>query len=157
MPSAIPLAPEKAAISVETEYSVRQGSRCLSTSRGSLYFPGPGHIRHKQGPGPFPGVEYLENEPSSSEAEIEGEQANRRIIDDFRLCYPMMALAQDGKYSALAWDRKDHPAPVFDSPDRIFNSGAQVLGLGNRPWGAAGWSMTSMSTTRSRCRPISHA
>ena len=74
-------------------------------------------------------VEYLANEASSSEADLRGDQANRRIVDDFRLCYPMMALNHNGRYIALAWNREDYPAPLFDSPDRIFNTNAHVMGL----------------------------
>jgi hypothetical protein len=77
----------------------------------------------------LPGVEYLADEPSSSEADLRGEQAVRRIADDYRLCYPMMSLATDNGYVGLVWDREDAPAPLFDSPDRVFGSGAHVMGL----------------------------
>lgn len=126
--------PEKNAISVETEFSVDRDRDVFHLPWVTL-FPGLGTFGTNKTQALLPGVEYLGNEPSSSEAEIEGEAANRRIVDDFRLCYPMMALAHEGQYLALAWDRKDHPAPVFDSPDRIFNSGSHLLGLWEPPIG----------------------
>ncbi len=75
------------------------------------------------------GVEYLEDEPSSSEADFNAEQAERRIVDDYKLTLPMMALHHEGHYMGLVWNRKDHPAAVFDSPDRVFHSGAHLMGL----------------------------
>lgn len=125
---------EKGAISVETEFSVDRDRDVFHLPWVTL-FPGLGTFGTNKTQALLPGVEYLENEPSSSEAEIEGEAANRRITDDFRLCYPMMALAHEGRFLALAWDRRDHPAPVFDSPDRIFNSGAHLFGLWEPPVG----------------------
>jgi len=77
----------------------------------------------------LPGVEYLNNEPSSSEADFKGEQAIRRIVDDYKLCIPMMALQHLDRYVGIVWTRADHPAPVFDSPDRIFKSEAHLMGL----------------------------
>ena len=77
----------------------------------------------------LPGVEYLEDEPSSSEADINPEQAERRIVHDYKLTLPMMALQYEGRYMGLVWNRNDHPAAVFDSPDRVFQSGAHLMGL----------------------------
>ncbi|RKX45888.1 MAG: hypothetical protein DRP64_04040 [Verrucomicrobia bacterium] len=92
-------------------------------------FPGMGTFGHEKTQAVLPGVEYLANEPSSSEADVKGEKANRRIVDDFRLCSPMMGIVVDGRYLGLAWDRRNHPAPVFDSPDRVFNSGGHLMAL----------------------------
>jgi len=122
------LSGDNGSIFVETEYSVDRDRDVYHLPWVTL-FPGLGTFGTNKTQALLPGVEYLENEPSSSEAEIEGEQANRRITDDFRLCYPMMALTQEGRYLSVSWDRRDHPGPVFDTPDRIFNSGAHVFGL----------------------------
>ncbi|MEA2068695.1 MAG: hypothetical protein U9P12_05800, partial [Verrucomicrobiota bacterium] len=92
-------------------------------------FPGLGSFGGEKTQAVLPGVEYLANEPSSSEADVKGDKANRRIVDDFRLCAPMMGIVNNGRYLGLAWDRRDHPAPVFDSPDRVFNSGGHLMGL----------------------------
>lgn len=115
-------------IAAETEFSVDRERDVFHLPWVTL-FPGLGAFGTNKTQALLPGVEYLENEPSSSEAEIEGEAADRRIVDDFRLCYPMMTLAAGGRYLTVSWDRRDHPGPVFDSPDRIFNSGAHLFGL----------------------------
>ncbi|RKX34815.1 MAG: hypothetical protein DRP64_19755, partial [Verrucomicrobia bacterium] len=92
-------------------------------------FPGMGTYGGEKTQAVLPGVEYLANEPSSSEADVKGDKANRRIVDDFRLCFPMMGIVADEHYLGLTWDRRDHPAPVFDSPDRVFNSGGHLMAL----------------------------
>jgi hypothetical protein len=78
----------------------------------------------------LPGIEYLENEPSSNEKEIKGAAANRRLVERYKLCYPLMAINADDRWLALNW-REPTPelSTVFDSPDRIFNSGGHLLGL----------------------------
>ncbi len=78
----------------------------------------------------LPGVEYLEDEPSSNEKEIKGAAANRRLVERFMLCYPMMAVTAENRWFSMAWgDTMPEPSPVFDSPDRIFNSGGHLMGL----------------------------
>jgi hypothetical protein len=77
------------------------------------------------------GVEYLENEPSSSTADLQPPGSDRQVADTARLTFPLMAVAARERYVALAWNSPPG-APVcavFDSPDRLFNSGAQVMGL----------------------------
>ena len=92
-------------------------------------FPGLGSFGEEKNQALLPGVEYLENEPSSSEADFNAAQADRRIVDDYKLTLPLMALQQEGRYIGVLWNRADHPAAVFDSPDRVFNSGAHLMGL----------------------------
>ena len=92
-------------------------------------FPGLGAYGEEKNQALLPGVEYLENEPSSSEADFNAAKADRRIVDDYKLTLPLMALQQDGRYIGVLWNRTDHPAAVFDSPDRVFHSGAQLMGL----------------------------
>jgi hypothetical protein len=85
-----------------------------------------------------PGVEYLEDEPSSNEKEIRGAAANRRLVDRYKICYPMMALAADGRWLSLSWRAGPLPVtPLFDSPDRVFHSGGHVMGLWSPAVGAA--------------------
>lgn len=77
------------------------------------------------------GIEYLENEPSSSTADLNPPASDRQVADTARLTFPLMAVAARERYVALAWNQPPG-APVcavFDSPDRLFNSGAQVMGL----------------------------
>ncbi|NLF17799.1 MAG: hypothetical protein GX595_11155 [Lentisphaerae bacterium] len=77
----------------------------------------------------LPGVEYLDDEPSSSEADVRGPKAARHLVDDLKLCFPLMALCHEGRYLGVTWDRAERPAAVFDSPDRIFLSGAHLMAL----------------------------
>lgn len=82
----------------------------------------------------LPGVEYLDDEPSGSEAEIRGADANRRIVDHRKVCTPLTALAAGGRWLAIDWRRPTGTdeiaaAPVFDSPDRILGSDGHLLGL----------------------------
>jgi len=92
-------------------------------------FPGLGAFGERKTQALLPGVEYLDDEPSSSEADVRGRGAVRRLVSDVKLCFPYMALCQGGRYVAVLWDRADHPAAVFDSPDRVFRSGAHLLAL----------------------------
>lgn len=92
-------------------------------------FPGFASFGERKTQAILPGVEYLDDEPSSSEADVRGPLAERRLVDDLKLCFPFMALVHDGRYLGVAWNRNDHPAPLFDSPDRVFGSGAHVFGL----------------------------
>ena len=92
-------------------------------------FPGLGTFGERKTQAILPGVEYLDDEPSSSEADVRGRGAVRRLVNDVKLCFPMMALCQGGRYVAVSWTRADHPAALFDSPDRVFGSGAHLLAL----------------------------
>jgi hypothetical protein len=77
------------------------------------------------------GVEYLENEPSSSTADLNRPDAYRQVADTLKLTLPLMAVAAQERYVALAWNQPPG-APtcaVFDTPDRLYGSEAQVMGL----------------------------
>jgi hypothetical protein len=75
------------------------------------------------------GVEYLENEPSSSEADVRGPGAHRLVPDTLKLTMPLMALEQAGRYVGLIWEPRPSFCAVFDSPDRLFGSTGHLLGL----------------------------
>ncbi|MFM1944689.1 MAG: hypothetical protein RI897_3671 [Verrucomicrobiota bacterium] len=77
----------------------------------------------------LPGLEYLANEPSSSEADVRGPAAQRLVPNTLKLTAPFIALEYDGHYLGLTWSPQNHLAPVFDSPDRQFHSQAHLLGL----------------------------
>ena len=75
------------------------------------------------------GLEYLENEPSSSEADVVGLGAKRQVPDQLKLTLPLMALAADQRYLGLSWEPHVDVAAIHDTPDRIFGSGGSVMGL----------------------------
>ena len=93
-------------------------------------FAGVGTFGEHKSQALLPGVEYLEDEPSSNEKEIRGAAANRRLVDAYKVCYPLMALTAEGRWFSVVWQAGEIPvSPLFDSPDRVFRSGGHVLGV----------------------------
>jgi hypothetical protein len=93
--------------------------------------PGLGEYGTNKNQALFAGLEYLENEPSSSTADLNPPASNRQVPDRIKLTFPLMAIAASDRYMGMTWE----PGPetmlcaVFDSPDRFFDSGAHVMGL----------------------------
>lgn len=77
----------------------------------------------------FAGLEYLDNEPSSSEADIRGPQSRRQTPMPHKITFPLMTITHNGCYIGLIWDNHPSVTALFDSPDRIFNSGGHVMGV----------------------------
>jgi hypothetical protein len=92
-------------------------------------FPGAGSFGENKGQGLFAGLEYLDNEPSSSEADVAGPAAKRQVPDSLKITFPLMAIQSGERYLALTWEPQPEVSAVFDSPDRLFHSGGHVLGL----------------------------
>jgi hypothetical protein len=115
-------------IYVVTEFVVDQDRRIIHFPWLTL-FPGLGTFGERKTQGLFAGLEYLDDEPSSSEADITTPEHVRRVPDPVKITFPLMALAHESRYLGLMWEPSEMVAPVFDSPDRIFNSGAHVMAL----------------------------
>ena len=98
-----------------------------------VLFPGAGSFGETKHQAIFPGLEYLDNEPSSSEADLIGPASKRAVPDALKITMPMMAVQHGDCYIGLAWrDHEGHPdrfSALFDSPDRIFRSGGHVMGV----------------------------
>ena len=77
----------------------------------------------------FPGLEYLADEPSSSEADLVGPQARRQVPASHKITFPLMAVAHGGRVVGLVWDHQPAFAALFDSPDRTLASGGHLLGV----------------------------
>jgi hypothetical protein len=92
-------------------------------------FPGLGTFGQHKDQGLFAGVEYLCDEPSSSEADIETPDHVRRVPDPVKITFPLMAITHGGNYIGVIWEPSETVAATFDSPDRIYNSGAHVIAL----------------------------
>jgi len=92
-------------------------------------FPGLGTFGRHKDQGLFAGLEYLCDEPSSSEADIETPDHVRRVPDPVKITFPLMAIARGGNYIGVIWEPSETIAATFDSPDRIYNSGAHVMAL----------------------------
>ncbi|MDY0166568.1 MAG: hypothetical protein RBS80_08485 [Thermoguttaceae bacterium] len=120
--------PSSCAIDIKTEVTVDQPRAVFHLPVLTL-LPGLGTFGEAKTQAVLPGVEYLEDEPSSSEADVRGPNADRRIVENHKLCFPMMSVVAKGRYVGLIWDCNDRPAAVFDSPDRVFRSGSHLMGL----------------------------
>ena len=92
-------------------------------------FSGMGTFGASKNQGVFAGLEYLSDEPSSSDADIAKPNHIRSTPDSVKITFPFMAISNGGKYIGLIWERSDFVAATFDSPDRIYNSGGHVMGL----------------------------
>ena len=92
-------------------------------------FPGLGTFGRHKDQALFAGLEYLCDEPSSSEADIETPDHVRMVPDPVKITFPLMAIAQGGNYIGIIWEPSEIVAASFDSPDRIYNSGAHVIAL----------------------------
>jgi len=92
-------------------------------------FPGLGTFGQRKDQGLLAGLEYLCDEPSSSEADIETPDHVRRVPDPVKITFPLMAISQGGNYIGVIWEPSEAVAATFDSPDRIYNSDAHVMAL----------------------------
>jgi hypothetical protein len=92
-------------------------------------FPGLGTFGQRKDQGLFAGLEYLCDEPSSSEADITTPDHVRRVPDPVKITFPLMAITHGGNYIGVIWEPSEIVAATFDSPDRIYNSGAHVIAL----------------------------
>jgi hypothetical protein len=117
------------AIDVETQVWVSQ-DRSVIFLPLLVTLPGAGSFGAAKGQGLFAGLEYLENEPSSSEVDVIGPASRRQVPDSAKITFPLMALQAGGRYLGLIWDRSEPRfSALFDSPDRIFRSGGHVMGV----------------------------
>lgn len=78
------------------------------------------------------GIEYLDDEPSSSTKDIRTSESNRLIPSAHRFSAPFAVLTDAKSWLAAEWDAPRTPRPhdysvVFDSPDRQFRSGGHLL------------------------------
>jgi len=92
-------------------------------------FPGLCTFGQRKNQGLFAGLEYLCDEPSSSEADITTPDHIRRVPDPLKITFPLMVIAHNGNYIGVIWEPSEAVAATFDSPDRIYNSSAHVMAL----------------------------
>jgi hypothetical protein len=77
----------------------------------------------------LPGLEYLEDEPSSSQADITTPDHVRRMPDPLKVTLPLMALSSGGVYLGLTWEPSALASPLFDSPDRVTGSDSHLMAV----------------------------
>ncbi len=119
---------ETNAIRVECTVSVNQPRRVIYLPMFTL-LPGLGSYGTNKTQAIFAGLEYLENEPSSSEADVKGAASHRQVPDNMKITFPLMAIQAEGHYVGLVWEPNEHFAALFDSPDRQFGSGGHLMGV----------------------------
>jgi len=120
--------PQPGSICVETTFAADRDSDLVYFPWLTL-FPGLGSFGERKAQGLFAGLEYLDNEPSSSEADITTAEHVRRAPDPVKITFPLMAVVYGGRYVGLIWEPSELAAAVFDSPDRIYGSGTHVMAL----------------------------
>lgn len=90
---------------------------------------GQGSFGERKQQGLLAGLEYLEDEPSSSTADLLPPASNRQVPDLMKLTLPLTILVAEDRYLGVVWERgAEDVAVVFDSPDRFFGSGAHLMG-----------------------------
>jgi hypothetical protein len=119
---------EKGAIEVETTVSVDLERSVISLPLFTL-LPGVGAFGTNKSQAVFAGLEYLENEPSSSEKDVIGPGSRRKVPDALKVTFPLMAIAANNAYVGLIWEQDPQFSALFDSPDRTFNSGGHAMGV----------------------------
>ena len=95
-----------------------------------MVFPGHRSYGDQKHQALFAGVEYLENEPSSSDADVDAARALRRVPAAYKITMPLMTVQTEDRFVSLMW--KPDPqriAAYFDTPDRLMGTKSQVLGL----------------------------
>lgn len=120
--------PDDGSIAVETEFVVDRDRDVIHLPWLTL-FPGLGTFDQRKTQGLFAGLEYLDDEPSSSEADITTPEHVRRAPDPVKVTFPLMTVVHEGRYIGLIWEPSEAVQPVFDSPDTIYGSGAHVMAL----------------------------
>jgi len=121
-------AEQEGTLVIETELKVNKDKDIIHIPWLTI-FPGLGTFGERKYQGLFAGVEYLCDEPSSSTADIETPEHIRRVPEPVKITFPLMAIAHNGNYIGVIWEPSDMVAATFDSPDRIYNSGAHVMAL----------------------------
>ena len=97
--------------------------------------------------GLLPGMEYLDpQDTSSSKADFEMEDYKRRVPYPVKLTFPMMSMQANGKWLSLSWQQNKMVQAVYDTPDRLFNSGKHLMGAILSNWD---------NTVRDQLNPIS--
>ncbi len=90
--------------------------------------PGLGTFGARKTQAVFAGLEYLSDEPSSSEADLIPEHV-RTVPDPVKITFPLMAIEHKGKYVGLIWEQTGNTAAVFDSPDRALGAGGHLMAV----------------------------
>lgn len=115
-------------LAVETQIAVSADRSVIHLPLLGVH-PGVGSFGTNKVQALLAGVEYLENEASSSERDLIGAQARRQVPDSLKLTFPLMSLAAENRWLGLMWEPSRRVAALHDTPDRIFDSGGSVMAV----------------------------
>jgi len=119
---------QQGTLAIEVELKVNEDRDILHIPWLTI-FPGLGTFGESKYQGLLAGVEYLCDEPSSSDADIAGPEHIRRVPEPVKITFPLMAISRNDCYIGLIWEPSDMVSATFDSPDRIYDSGAHIMAL----------------------------
>lgn len=126
--------PEKAGFIIHSRFITRRDKQLLFLPINLTFLKMDGdHLDPHSSQAIVPGLEYLALEPSSSEKDLSGPRAWRKLPYKSDLTWPSILMHRDGIGIQYNWDlesaESSNAGPLFDSPDRIFNTGGHVVGL----------------------------
>lgn len=116
------------AVDVETTVQVDQ-ERAVVFLPLLLLTAGQGTFAPAKGQALFPGLEYLDNEPSSSEADIVGPESKRQVPANHKITFPLMVVQAENRYVGIIWNHAAQFSALFDSPDRLLQTGGHLMGV----------------------------
>ena len=124
------------ALAIKTEYAC-DATKVFHVPYLTLFAERASNGRKRQAM--LPGLEYLDDEPSSSTKDIRMPESNRLIPAIHRICAPFAVLTDEKAWFAAEWTMplKQEYAVVFDTPDRQFNSSGHLLAFWFPAVGAA--------------------
>ena len=115
-------------LTVDMRVSVDQDREVILLPWITLY-PGLGTYGAKKDQAIFAGLEYLANEPSSSQADITTADHLRRVPDPLKVTIPLMAIVHDDHFLGLIWEPAPWACATFDSPDRTTPADAHLMAI----------------------------
>ena len=122
------VAPVAGVINMEVDVAVDR-ERAVTFLPMLLLVAGLGEPDSSKQQGLFAGLEYLDNEPSSSEADIVGQESKRQVPASHKITIPLMTILKGGRYVGLIWEHAPEFSALFDSPDRLLGTGGHIMGV----------------------------
>src|SRR6185437_6761188 len=104
-------------IDVESRVSVDQ-DRSVIFLPMIVLMPGRTSFGSGKQHGLFCGLEYLDDEPSSSRADLTVPAYRREVPNAIKITIPLMSIVARNRYIALSWEPEARFSALFDSPDR---------------------------------------
>jgi hypothetical protein len=120
--------PQPGSIRVEAALTIDSDRTVFAAQLLALH-PGLDTFGTNKVQGLLAGLEYLDNEPGSSTADLEGPESGRRLPLPHKVTFPLMAITHGGRHVGLIWEPAENVIPLFDSPAQLSGIAAHTLGL----------------------------